>query len=135
MDESIMSLLDAMDFNEAADEDKIKNLEKNIGFTLPIHYKEFMLYSNGAEGELGENSYLVIWPIEDIVSLNEAYDVSKYTPNILYFGSDGGDMAYAFDTRSETVSIVEIPFDSIHIEDANLCAYDFYDFIRKLYEE
>jgi hypothetical protein len=92
-----------------------------------------MLYSNGAEGELGENSYLVIWPIEEIISLNEAYSVSQYTSGILYFGSDGGDIAYAFDVKN--MSIIEIPFESIHIEDARLCAHNFNDFIESLYNE
>ena len=64
-----------------------------------------------------------------------AYAVNQYTPGILYFGSDGGDIAYAFDTRNENVTIVEIPFESIHIEDAQLCAYGFNDFIEKMYNE
>ena len=78
---------------------------------------------------------MVIWPIEEIISLNEAYSVNQYTPGILYFGSDGGDIAYAFDIRNENISIIEIPFESIHIEDAQLCAYGFNDFIEKMYNE
>lgn len=132
MDENIIELISDMDLNEPADEKEIKELENTLGYTLPIEYREFMLYSNGAEGELGAESYLVIWPIEDIISLNEAYNVSQYTPGILYFGSDGGDTAYAFDTRNEAKTIIEIPFISIHIEDARFCAADFYEFIKIL---
>lgn len=135
MNKNIINLVSKMDLNKSADEKEIMEVENRIGVKLPIQYKEFMLYSNGAEGELGENSYLVIWPIEEIISLNEAYSVNQYTPGILYFGSDGGDIAYAFDIRNENISIIEIPFESIHIEDAQLCAYDFIDFIEKMYNE
>lgn len=135
MDKNIISMMNTMDLNEPADEKTITEVENSIGFALPVQYREFMLYSNGAEGELGENSYLVLWPIEDIIPLNEAYEVSRYTPRILYFGSDGGDTAYAFDARDEAKSIIEIPFISIHDEDAHICAKDFNDFIKNLYED
>lgn len=92
MNKNIINLVSKMDLNKSADEKEIMEVENRIGVKLPIQYKEFMLYSNGAEGELGENSYLVIWPIEEIISLNEAYSVNQYTPGILYFGSDGGDI-------------------------------------------
>ena len=92
MNKNIINLVSKMDLNKSADEKEIMEVENRIGVKLPIQYKEFMLYSNGAEGELGENSYLVIWPIEEIISLNEAYSVNQYTPGILYFGSDGGDL-------------------------------------------
>lgn len=67
MDKNIISMMNTMDLNEPADEKTIKEVENSIGFDLPVQYREFMLYSNGAEGELGENSYLVLWPIEDII--------------------------------------------------------------------
>jgi hypothetical protein len=133
MNKNIINLIDKMDLNESANEKNIAEVENRIGIKFPIHYREFMLYSNGAEGELGENSYLVIWSIEEIISLNEAYSVSQHTPGILYFGSDGGDIAYAFDVKN--MSIIEIPFESIHIEDARLCAHNFNDFIESLYNE
>ena len=90
-------------------------------------------FYNGAEGSIGENSYLVIWSIEDIISLNEEYGVFEFTPEILYFGSDGGDMAYAFDRRNSAVKIVEIPFESISVNDAVTLSDDFDDFIKLIY--
>lgn len=78
MNKNIINLVSKMDLNKSADEKEIMEVENRIGVKLPIQYKEFMLYSNGAEGELGENSYLVIWPIEEIISLNEAYSVNQY---------------------------------------------------------
>ena len=91
-----------------------------------------MLESNGAEGFIG-SSYLVIWPIEQIIVLNQAYRVSEFNPGLVYFGSDGGGEAYAFDIRTKEMPIVEFPFESIHIEDAELCGKTFYEFLQNLY--
>jgi len=110
----------------------IEEIENKLNFKFPIQYKEFMLRYNGAEGELGENNYLVLWPLEEIVSLNEGYEVSKYTPDFIYFGSDGGGMAYAFDKRTTPISYIELPFESI--EDVNTISNSFNSFIRSLYE-
>ena len=57
MNKNIINLVSKMDLNKSADEKEIMEVENRIGVKLPIQYKEFMLYSNGAEGELGENSY------------------------------------------------------------------------------
>lgn len=92
-----------------------------------------MLESNGAEGSIGENSYLAIWSVEEIVPLNKDAKVEEFTPGLVFFASDGGGMAYAFNKREENVSIVEIPDDSIHIEDAKLIGKTFNDFLQNLY--
>ena len=59
MNNSIINMVSSMELNKPADETKITEVENQIGVQLPIQYKQFMLYSNGAEGELGENTYLV----------------------------------------------------------------------------
>ena len=134
MDENILELMKNMDITEPASEEIIITVENKLNISFPLQYKEFMLKSNGAEGPIGDNSYLVIWPIEEIVELNEGYGVNEFTPGLVYFGSDGGGSAYAFDVREKDIPIVEFPFDSIHIEDAGLIAGTFGEFIKKIYE-
>ena len=84
-----------------------------------------MLSSNGAEGSIGKNSYLAIWSIENIAQYNADYDVNEFNPGLVYFGSDGGEMAFAFDNRSSETPIVTLPFESIDHEDLELCGYTF----------
>ena len=119
-----------MELNEPSNPLEINKTEDKLKIKFPEQYKKFLLSHNGAEGSIGENSYLVIWSIEDIISLNEEYGVFEFTPEILYFGSDGGDMAYAFDRRNSAVKIVEIAFESISVNDAVTLSDDFDDFIK-----
>ena len=134
MIEKIKQLLQEMKFNPPATEIDLRNVEKEIGMSFPPQYKEFMLESNGAEGSVGDNSYLAIWSVEEIVPLNEAGGVEQFTPGLVYFASDGGGTAYAFDKRTENVSIVETPDDSIDIEEAELCGNTFMEFLQYLYD-
>lgn len=132
MNKNTKNFFAAEDLEPPATEEKVKEAEAKLGIVFPAEYKEFMLESNGAEGDIGENSYLAIWNIEEIVELNEAYNVNRFTPGLVYFGSDGGGMAYAFDNRSKEKPIVTFPFDSIHIEDAELCGHTFNEFLQYL---
>ena len=122
-----------MNLNEPGSLLAIKETEEKLKIKFPEQYRNFLMFHNGAEGSIGENSYLVIWSIENIISLNEEYGVFEFTPEILYFGSDGGDMAYAFDRRNSAVKIVEIPFESISIDDAVELSDDFNDFVKLIY--
>lgn len=59
-------------------------------FPLPDDYKEFMSWSNGGEGNIG-SQYLSLWKIEDVIQLNNDYQVQKYlSGKSLAIGTDGG---------------------------------------------
>lgn len=113
----------------------VKQVELELKHELPLEYKQFILESNGAEGMIGENEYLSIWPVTILNQRNQDYDVEKYTPGILYFGSDGGNTAYAFNFRKNSVPIIEISFDTIHIEEANELSESFYEFLKYLFSK
>jgi len=119
--------------NPPATKEAIEEIQAKLGITFPAQYIEFMLDSNGAEGPIGPNSYLSIWSIEQIIELNEAYEVNEFTSGLVYFGSDGGGMAYAFDVRGANPSIVEFPFESINIADVKFCGNTFAEFLEHLY--
>ena len=132
MKEKILTFFAQEDFEKPADPDHIDVTEQLLCMTFPAQYKEFMLNSNGIEGAIGENAYVAIWRIEEIFDRNKDYDVDEYTPGLVYFGSDGSDMAFAFDKRSEKIPIVTIPFESIHIEDAKKIGDTFIEFLKYL---
>lgn len=133
MDDKIKKLLKGMNLSSPTSRDVLADVESKLGIKLPDQYVIFMMESNGAEGNVG-GSYLAIWPAEQILQLNDEYAVNDFTPGLVYFGSDGGGMAYAFDNRLENVPIVKFPFESIYIEDAELCGNTFVEFLQYLYD-
>lgn len=66
--------------------------------------------------------------MEDIISLNEEYKVQEFFPNLIYFGSNGGDETYAFD-KSNNMCIVSISFIS-NEKDKKIIANNFKEFIN-----
>lgn len=131
--ENYLNLMTNIDLCESINVEKIIKVENEMGIKLPLSYKSFIQKYNGGEGEIGKNSYLVLWSIDEIIELNKEYGVSDFTPGLVYFGSDGGSMAYAFDFRPEKPIFVEFPTDSIHIEDANYISDTFGEFIEQLH--
>lgn len=119
--------------NEGANENALNDFMAASGLRIPDQYFDFMRSSNGASGFVGESSYLLLWPIEQILELNEAYAVEEFAPGLLLFGSNGGDVAYAFDTHSEEMPIVEVPFIGMDLDAVNLCGITFVDFLECLY--
>lgn len=134
MDDILKKLIEKMELNPPTTSSALTDVEAKLRIKLPNQYIDFMMESNGAEGNIGR-SYIAIWAAEQIVQLNEGYAVNEFTPGLVYFGSDGGGMAYAFDNRTENVSIVVIPFESIHIEDAKMCGKTFVEFLQYLFNE
>lgn len=126
-------LLGKLNLNEPATLDLITQVESQLGLRFPKQYVDFLLKSNGAEGWVGQ-SYVAIWPIEQVIPYNSGYAVEEFTPGLIYYGSDGGGMAYAFDKRSVQMPIVEFPFELIHIEYARQCGKTFSEFLQALYD-
>lgn len=132
---SISQLVSELKLNPPTTIERIRRVESALGVSFPREYVEFMLTSNGGEGTIGTTSYLALWPIQDIIPRNEGCGVEEFIPKLLLFGSDGAEMAYAFDKREQPMPIVEHPFDSIHIEESKRCADTFVEFLRYLYEQ
>lgn len=80
--------------------------------TLPRSYLELLALSNGGEGDLAvAPGWISFWPVEDVVALNEGYEMGRYAPGMWGFGSNGGGELIAFDYRSgPPYPVVAIPF-------------------------
>ncbi|MEQ6388713.1 hypothetical protein RZN22_05230 [Bacillaceae bacterium S4-13-58] len=64
--------------------------------------------------------FLILWAIDEIIELNEAYGVNEFAKELVLFGSDGGDTAFAFDIRNNVTQIVSVPFIGMSIEKITL---------------
>lgn len=135
MNEKFARFANSLRLKAGASNDIVRNVQLQLGISLPIEYLEFMMESNGADGFVGPNSYLILWPIDELAPLNETSGVHKFAPGLLLFGSDGGGTGYAFDTRLEDMPIVDIPFIPLSLEEAKACAHSFIEFLDYLYEK
>ena len=93
--------------NAPAATSAIEAIETYFNVQLPADYIQFLQFTNGIEGPIGDN-YLVLWSAEEVIQLNQAYNVREFVSNILIIGSNGADEAFAFNTTD--MSIVNLPF-------------------------
>lgn len=108
----------------------IEQLQLNLGIKLPDDYLNFFLRSDGADGAVGETGYVSLWPIHELINLNEGYRVREFAPGLLLFGSDGGGEAFAFDLRDMAMPIVGVPFVGMSLEEAKPLAPTFTEFLK-----
>ena len=107
----------------------IEKFLKNITFNLPEGFMDFFKTTNGADIDTGRN-YLVLWPLTEMLKLNEEYNVAIYAPEFFVFGSDGGDIAYAI--QKNTGNIFEIPFIGMSKKQAVFKYNTFTEFLENL---
>jgi hypothetical protein len=103
-------------------------------YNFPNEYLQFMEWSNGGEGHIGEN-YLYLWKIENVEQLNKDYNIQKYLGiNCFGFGTDGGDKCYCFDNKNGE-NIIKCGLGDLDYNEIKVIANTFFEFIGKLDEE
>ena len=116
----------------AATDAAIRATEKQLNAELPREYKGFLRSSNGGDGFVGKK-YVILWRVDELPSLNQSYEVQKYVPGLLVFGSSGGGEAYGFDTRLPDWTIVRVPFVGMEWAVAEPMGSSFSEFLEQLY--
>lgn len=130
MNDNVIEKIKAMKINKPLKEKQIVKAQSELNMKFPEEYEDFLLKFNGAEGKIGKYSYLELWNLDKVIDMNKEESVKEFTPNFLYFGSDGSDLAYAFNYDSlVSTNIVEMPIQSVDLKDAKFCASDFNEFI------
>lgn len=81
------------------------NLPKNI----PFDYFEFLQLYDGGEGFIGEE-YIIFYKVEELMQINNSYEVEKYLPGVFLIGSNGGSEAIAIDLRKNNSKYILISF-------------------------
>jgi hypothetical protein len=111
----------------------IKRFENEAKFELPKDYADFLQQSDGGEGFIGPNAYVMFWRLRELAELNAAYRVEAYAPGFFVVGSDGGGEAYAFDRRDPATPIVSLPFVGMEPSVARVIACTFQGFLEALF--
>ncbi len=107
----------------------IENVENEIKINFPKEYVDFMLFSNGGFGNIGDE-YLDVWNLEDIVDFYEnCCDCGL--EEVVLFASNGAGIGYAF--YKESLEIISIPMDSLESNSISKCNKSFIEFFDYLY--
>lgn len=96
---------------------------------LPSDYVAVAREYGGCEGFLGD-TYLRLYLLDELEAANVAYEVQKYTPDLLLFGTNGGGEAFAFALPS--FRVVQVSLIPLAAEQADIIAPDFGRFIVSL---
>jgi len=110
---------------------RIEKLCSSLSFPLPSDYIEFLKFSNGANGFIGDN-FLQIWRTEDLRPLNDGYSAELCAQGLFLFGSDGGGEGYGFDYRKKDPAVVMIPYIPMEWKYAIKKGDGFLDFLQQL---
>ncbi len=79
---------------------------------IPEDYLTYLRSGARTEGGLTiEPGWFQLWPEREIEGHNRGYEVAKYAPGYLGFGSNGGGELFAFDLLGRVVMIPFIPMD------------------------
>lgn len=88
----------------------IERLQDALGIRLPGEYLELLGAMDGCEGPVGSASYVVLYSVARVMVRNAGDLIQEHFPGVVVFASDGGDIAYGFDTRLPEMPIVETSF-------------------------
>jgi hypothetical protein len=118
-----------------ADDFSFSELIEQLGFILPQSYVEWMKCHNGGEGEVGENSWLCLFPVEQLMSANKNYSLlMQQIPDYFLFGKDAADTGYAFHKQNGTFHSFGL-MSNFKTDPIQFCGDDFVSFVEYLYNE
>jgi hypothetical protein len=113
--------------NDPPTSNEIGTFSLNVEFKLPEGFIEFFSQSDGGLIN-GENIYIELWPLTEMIELNKNYEVNKYAPGYFVFGSDGGGTAYCIEKK--TTNICDMQFIGMP-DDVFLICKSFDEFLLK----
>jgi hypothetical protein len=118
---------------EGASDALIDSIQQLLDFELPADYVNVMKEFNGGEGEVGENSWLTIFPIEELILVNNDYKLlMEGVPNLFLFGKDAADSGYAFNKEKKSYHSFGLMSD-FKTDSIIFCGNNFSEFIEFLY--
>ncbi len=131
----IQKYINGLSRNAGAKIESIIEAENQLGEQLPDDFKEFLMLCNGCEGFIGPDAYVSIWNTEQLVVLSQSYGIQKYVPGLLVFGTDGGEEAYGFDSRTPGLPVVRVPLVGMAWNLALPVAPSFVAFLEQLHSQ
>jgi len=99
--------------------------------SFPDDYRQVLRTVNGGEGPVGEESYLILWPAQDLVEHNRGYKLdAQYASDLTFIGTDGGNEVFAI--RSSDGHYVAAPLIGMAEEAIKDLGGTFVEFVKSL---
>ena len=115
------------DLNNHPYKKEIDIVLSQVDFELPTSFIKFSQGSEIIEG-FNPDGFIQLWPIKDLIRLNESYEVQEFAPDYFLIGSNGSDTGYAI--KKSSGEIFEIPFIGMSNDEAILVSSSFEEFLK-----
>jgi SMI1 / KNR4 family (SUKH-1) len=113
----------------------IESVQQQIDFKLPKDYLDVIKEINGGEGEIGNNGWLKLYPLERVIQVNINYRLlMQQIPDFFLFGKDAADTGYAFHKQEHTYHSFGLMSD-FNTDFITFCGNTFEDFLKYLYNQ
>src|SRR5690242_20351629 len=101
MDPDVAAIIRGLETRPGASEQALATLAASLDVSLPADYLKFLQMTDGAEGPIGEEGWVDLWPTEDILDMyRQAGGAIDIAPGLVEIGSNGSSTGFAIDTRS-----------------------------------
>ncbi|MBV4360598.1 SMI1/KNR4 family protein [Pinibacter aurantiacus] len=118
-----------------ATEEMLKNLNNVVDFDFPNDYLDVLREFDGGEGEIGENSWLDLFSVNQIQTAIVDYKLlMEQIPDYLLFGKDSADTGYAFNKVTQTIHSFGL-MSNFKTDPIKYRGSSFLEFVKRLYEK
>jgi len=132
MNSNLAQLLSAATKRPPCPPEELADFTKKVGPIPHQDYLDFIARQNGCDGPIGNEGYVCLWLLDEVISGTEQVNTAEFAPGLLLFGGDGGGEAFAFDRLDPKWPIVMVPLIGISRNDMKYIAGTFTEFIRCL---
>lgn len=128
----ITDLIRCVSVNNGADKELISRVEDKLGFQFRDDYKLVLEQMNGFEGFVGGDQYVIFWPADQLLELNDSYNTQEFAPGLFLIGTNGADAGYGFDLRDPLLPVVEVPLVGMCLSQVKQRGRTLFDFFQNL---
>ena len=121
-------------YGPGVSEELIAAVQRDIGFEFPLDYLEAIREFNGGVGEIGENGYWDLFPLDSLFLENVYAElVMSQIPDYFLFGKDAADTGFAFHKQNKTVHEFGLMSNFDYGDFINDVGNSFTEFLEYLY--